>query len=78
MELVTSLTVNRTVWMGDRHVARPLSTPDRTNRINARQTSLPLVGFETTTPIFERAKIFHALDCAATAISLTASGKEDV
>jgi hypothetical protein len=30
-----------------------------------RQTSMPWVGFETTIPEFERAKIFHGLDRAA-------------
>jgi hypothetical protein len=29
------------------------------------QTSMPRVGFEPTTPVFERAKIVHALDRAA-------------
>jgi hypothetical protein len=31
----------------------------------SRQTSMPLVGFEPTIPVFERAKAFHALDRAA-------------
>jgi hypothetical protein len=31
-----------------------------------RQTSMSLVGFEPTIPVFERAKTFHALDRAAT------------
>jgi hypothetical protein len=30
------------------------------------QTSMPRVVFEPTTPVFERAKTVHALDCAAT------------
>jgi hypothetical protein len=29
------------------------------------QTSVPQVAFEPTTSVFERAKIFHALDLAA-------------
>jgi hypothetical protein len=33
-----------------------------------KQTSMPRVGFETTTPAFERAKTVHALDRAATVI----------
>jgi hypothetical protein len=33
-----------------------------------KQTSMPQVGFEPTIPAFERAKTFHALDCAATGI----------
>jgi hypothetical protein len=32
------------------------------------QTSMPLVGFEPTIPVFERAKAVHALDRAATVI----------
>jgi hypothetical protein len=28
-----------------------------------KQTSMPRVGFETTIPVFERAKKFHVLDC---------------
>jgi hypothetical protein len=35
-----------------------------------RQASMPWVGFEPTIPVFERAKIFHALDYAATVIGL--------
>jgi hypothetical protein len=30
---------------------------------------MPLAGFETTIPVFKRAKIFHALDRAATVTS---------
>jgi hypothetical protein len=29
---------------------------------------MPLVGFEPTIPVFERAKTVHTLDCAATVI----------
>jgi hypothetical protein len=36
-----------------------------------KQTSMPLVGFEPTIPVFERANTVHALDRAATAIGLT-------
>jgi hypothetical protein len=36
-----------------------------------RQTSKLWVGFEPTIPVFERAKTFHALDCAATVIGYT-------
>jgi hypothetical protein len=35
---------------------------------NRTQTSMPLVGFEHTIPVFERAKTVHALDRAATVI----------
>jgi hypothetical protein len=31
---------------------------------------MPLVGFEPTIPVFERAKAFHALDRAATVTGL--------
>jgi hypothetical protein len=31
---------------------------------------MPRVGFEPTIPVFERAKTFHALDRAATVVSL--------
>jgi hypothetical protein len=34
-----------------------------------RQISMPWVGFETTIPVFKRAKRFHVLDGAAIAIS---------
>jgi hypothetical protein len=40
-----------------------------TNRINA-QTSMLRVGFEPTNPVFERANTVHALDCAATGVSV--------
>jgi hypothetical protein len=56
-------TVGRTLWTGDQPVARPLPT----HRINT-QTSMPRVGFELTTPVFDRAKMVHALDRAATVI----------
>jgi hypothetical protein len=35
------------------------------------QTSMPRVGFELTTPVFERGKTVHALDRAATVIGAT-------
>jgi hypothetical protein len=42
-------------------------TQDNTNRINAHsQTFMIWVGFERTTPVFERAKTVQALDSAAT------------
>jgi hypothetical protein len=40
-----------------------------------RQTSIPCVGFETTTPVFERAKTVHALDRAATVIGLNETSR---
>jgi hypothetical protein len=59
-------TVSRTPWTGDQPVSRPLPTHRTTHTQNKRiQTSMPLVGFELTTPVFERAKTVHALDRAA-------------
>jgi hypothetical protein len=62
-------TVGRTSWTGDQPVVRPLPTHRITQTHNKRkQTSIPLVGSEPTTPVFERAKTVHALDRAATVI----------
>jgi hypothetical protein len=33
-----------------------------------KETSLPRVGLEPTTPVFEQANVFHALDRSATLI----------
>jgi hypothetical protein len=60
-------TVGRTPWTGDQPVARPLPTQIQNK---GTQTSMPLVGFETTVLVFERAKMVHALDRAATVIGL--------
>jgi hypothetical protein len=55
--------------MGDQPVARPLPTHRRAQTQNkGKQTSMPRMGYEPTTPVFERAKTVHALDRAATAI----------
>jgi hypothetical protein len=55
--------------MGDQPVARPLPIHRTTQTQNKRmQTSVPLGGFESTTPVFERAKTVHSLDSAATLI----------
>jgi hypothetical protein len=63
-------TVSRTPWTGDQPVARPLPTHRTTQTQNKRpQTSMPRLGFEPTTPVFERAKTVHALDRATTVIS---------
>jgi hypothetical protein len=62
-------TVGRNPWTSDQPVARPLpthKTPQTQNKHT--QTSMPRVGFESTIPVFERAKTVHALDRAATAI----------
>jgi hypothetical protein len=62
-----SYTDGRTPWTGDQPVARPLPTHTTAQTQNKRtQTSMPLVGFEPTIPVFERAKTVHALDSAAT------------
>jgi hypothetical protein len=61
---LTFYTVGRAPWTGDQPVARPLST----HRTTQTQTSMPRVGFESTTPAFERTKAGHGLDCAATVI----------
>jgi hypothetical protein len=62
-------TVGRTLWTGDKPVARPLIMHRTTQTQNKRtHTSKPRVGFKHTTPVFERAKNVHALDCAATVV----------
>jgi hypothetical protein len=49
-------TVGSTTWMGDQHVARQLPTHRTTQTQNKRtQTSMPRVGFEPMTPVFELA-----------------------
>jgi hypothetical protein len=50
---------------GISHVARPLPTQDDTNT-EERRTSMPRVWIRTPIPLFERKKIFRALDRAAT------------
>jgi hypothetical protein len=62
-------TVGRTPWMGDQPVPRPLPIHRTTQTQNKRtQISMPGVGFEPMTPVFERAKTVHAFDRAATVI----------
>jgi hypothetical protein len=64
-------TVGRTPWTGDQPVTRPLPTHRTTQTHNkGTQTSMPGMGFETMTPVFERAKTVHALDRAATVIGM--------
>jgi hypothetical protein len=51
--------------MGDQPVARPLPTHGTTQTQNKHtQTSMPGVGFEPTTPVFEREKTVDASDRA--------------
>jgi hypothetical protein len=60
-------TVGRTPWTGDQPVARPLRIHRTTQTQNKRtQTSMPGVGFQPTTAVFERVKPVHALDRATT------------
>jgi hypothetical protein len=64
-------TAGRAPFTGDQSVARPLHTHRTTQTQNKRtQTSMPLVGFEPTIPVFERVMTFHALDGAATVIGV--------
>jgi hypothetical protein len=63
--------VGETPCTGDQPVARTLPahrTPQTQNK--RRQISMSRVGFEPTTPVFERAKTVHASDSAATAIDI--------
>jgi hypothetical protein len=56
-------TVGRAPWTEDQPVARPLPAHRTAQTQNKRtQTSMPRVGFETTIPVFERAKTVHTLD----------------
>jgi hypothetical protein len=55
--------------MRDEHIARPLPAHRKTQTQNkCTETSMPLVGFKPTIPVFEWAKTFHALDLAAIVI----------
>jgi hypothetical protein len=45
-----------------------ISSPQGRYVHRTTRTSLPRVGFEPTTPVLERAKTFHALDCTAIVI----------
>jgi hypothetical protein len=58
-------TVGRTPWTRDQSVARPLPTHRTTQTQNKRiQTSMPRLGFERTTSVFQRAKTVHTSDHA--------------
>jgi hypothetical protein len=62
-------TVSRTPWTGRHTVERPLTTHRTTQTQNKRtQTSMPLVGFESTIPASKRTKMVFALDRAVTVI----------
>jgi hypothetical protein len=62
-------TIGRTPWTGKHPIARPTPTHRTTQTQNKRkQTSMPRVGIELTTPVFEGAKTVHASDRAVTVI----------
>jgi hypothetical protein len=64
-------TVRKTPWTVDQPVARPLPTQRTTQTQNRRtRTSMAQVGFEPNNLAFERAKAIHALDRAATVMSI--------
>jgi ABC-type polysaccharide transport system permease subunit len=55
-------TISRTPWTGDQLVTRPLPTHRTTQTQNkSTQISITRVGFEPTTPMFERAKTINTL-----------------
>jgi hypothetical protein len=58
----------RTPWTGDQPVARLLHTHTGQHKHRLKVHGHQ-VGFETTNSVFERAKIFHAFERAATVIS---------
>jgi hypothetical protein len=58
-------------WRSAHYKAATLSTHRTTQWQNkSRQTSVPWVGFESTMPVFERAKTVHVLDRAAIVIGV--------
>jgi hypothetical protein len=62
-------TVGRISWMGDQPIVRLLPIHRTTQTQNKRkQTSVPRVGFEPTTSVFERAETIYALGCIGTVI----------
>jgi hypothetical protein len=68
-QFLDHFTDGRTPWTSDQPVARPLSTHRKTQTQNkCTQTSMPRVGFESTIPVFKRAKTVPVLDRAATVI----------
>jgi hypothetical protein len=58
-------TVGRTPWTGDWPISAHRTTQTRNKRT---QTSMPLVEFEPTIPVFERTKTVRTLDRLATVI----------
>jgi hypothetical protein len=59
LQLLNPRTVGKTPWTGDEPVSRPLPTQTQNKRT---QTSMPLVGFEPTITVLERAKTVRAQD----------------
>jgi hypothetical protein len=58
--------------MGDQPAASALSTHRTTQTESmSTQTSLPRVGFEPMTPVFEQTRTIHVPDRASTVIVLT-------
>jgi hypothetical protein len=70
LSLLILYTVGRTPWTGDQPVAKSIPRQNSTIKNKRAQTSIPRVGFEPTTPAFERAKRIHTLEHAATAIGV--------
>jgi hypothetical protein len=69
-------TVGTTPWTRDQLVAKPLPTHRRTQTQNKRtQISMPLVGFEHKTPVIERVKTVHTLNCATNVIGASLNNK---
>jgi hypothetical protein len=68
--LLMLFAIGRTPWTGDQPVTKPLLT--RTQKQHKQnkfaQTFTSIAGFEPTTPAFELAKTFRALDRAITVV----------
>jgi hypothetical protein len=56
--------VGRTPWTGDQPCRKAATYIQTENK--RKQTSMPRVGFEPTTPLFEREQRVHALDRVTT------------
>jgi hypothetical protein len=69
LPLLTYYFLNENIAFWNVTQESPLPTYRTTQTQNKSiQTSMPLVEFEPTTPVFERAKMVHALDCSAAVI----------
>jgi hypothetical protein len=67
LQFLNHKTVGRTPWTGDQPITRSLPTQTQNRR---RYTSMSWVGFEPTSPLFERAKTVRVLDYTATLIAI--------